>query len=568
MPGVPPSGSTRVLSAAVAPFILLLTPFAIFVQYQRYGWSHPEMMLFVLALAGTALLLGAAAAWSRVLEVAIIAALLTLFADLQLDEPGEKKLALGFVAIGAVVWLIRQHAARIIVLTVGTVLVLSLVPPRLETSATGSPARPSRADLPLLIHLVLDEHIGIEGLPKELTPPPFRSELESFFTDRRFMLFGRAYSEYPSTLWSLSHLLNLSPGGYVRDLSRRDAAAATFRLNRNAYFARLVRQGYAIHVFQPEYLDVCTSEVSPSACYTYRANGLGALDHLDAPPREKLSVVAGTFLARSEGYGRLKRLYRQTRRWLLDVGIPVPAWDWERSSSAPVGTMPVIERVAAEISKAGGGQLMYAHLLLPHYPYVYDADCRARPPSQWLMRGDSSDAGVPGEIINSHVSRAARYTLYLEQLLCAQRKIERIIDSIPPVLRDDAILIVQGDHGSRISLVDPITTTNASMGPADYTDHFSTLFAVRSPHLAAAYDGRLTPITCLLRTLVESDFRSASGTETCSTNKVVYFFGGVTPSARPFPEHATWLAGSPATASPAGLKSSANRLGARGVSPF
>ena len=490
----------------------------------------------MLALAALAFVLGAGAALSRVLEVAIIAALLTFFLDIQLDEPGEKKLAMAFVGIAAVVWLIRLHAARIVSLMLATVLVLSLGQSRSEAVSSGNPSSDSRRDLPLLVHLVLDEHIGIEGLPRELTPPAFKHQLETFFTDHRFMLFGRAYSEYPSTLWSLSHLLNLSPGGYVPDLSRAGTTAATFRLNRNAYFARLARQGYAIRVFQPEYLDVCTSEVPASACHTYRANGLRALEHLDAPPREKLSVVAGTFLARSEGYGRLKRLYGSARRRLLATGIPIPAWDWERSSSASVGTMPVFDRVAADLAKAEAGQAVYAHLLMPHYPYVYDAHCRARPPSQWLMRSDAFDGGVPGAMTNTQESRAARYALYLQQLLCTQRKIEQIIEAIPSSLRDDVILIVQGDHGSRISLVDPIGTVKASMAPADYTDHFSTLFAVRSRHLRPAYDERLTPITCLLRTLVESDFRSASGTDACSTNKVLYFFERNAPGARPFPD--------------------------------
>jgi hypothetical protein len=60
--------------------------------------------------------------------------------------------------------------------------------------------------------------------------------------------------------------------------------------------------------------------------------------------------------------------------------------------------------------------------------------------------------------------RAERYQGYFQQMLCAQKKVDALIAAIPPSLRDDAVIIVQGDHGSRISLVDP--TTVAPVAPA------------------------------------------------------------------------------------------------------
>jgi hypothetical protein len=67
---------------------------------------------------------------------------------------------------------------------------------------------------------------------------------------------------------------------------------------------------------------------------------------------------------------------------------------------------------------------------------------------------------------------------------CAlRRKSTPLIAAIPPSLRQDAIIIVQGDHGSRISLVDPTTVAKVAPSASDYADMFSTLFAVHSPSI-------------------------------------------------------------------------------------
>jgi hypothetical protein len=531
----------RVLRASIAPFLLLITPFVIFVQHQRYGPSHPEVLLVLLALTAAALLLGAGAARSHAFEVVVIAGLLILFADIQLDEPGEKRLLIAFVALGATLWFLRQHAARIVSLMVATMLAVSVLTPQSNAepvSAAGAPAASPNADLPFILHVILDEHIGVEGLPADLAPPAFRRDFQSFFVQRGFRLFGRAYSEYPATLWSLAQLLNLAPNGYTPGLTIPGKPDGTFRLTRSAYFDRLSKQGYTIRVYRPEYLDMCTEAVPASACHTYPANSLRALDALPVPTHQKVAVVAGAYLSRSELHTRAKRTYMGARQRVLGAGIPLPAWDWERGgTSAPLGTMPIFDRIAADLSRARRGELVFAHLLMPHYPYVFGAGCEPRPPREWLERSDAVDPRIPGGITNSPDSRAARYARYLDQILCTQRKIDQLLSAVPALVRRDAIVIIQGDHGSRISLVEPDTSARGSLVTSDYADYFSTLFAVRAPALEPGYDTRVTPITCLLRSLAHSDFRSIGEIEACSTSPVVHFWDGMAPPRpRPLPE--------------------------------
>ena len=45
------SGLTSILRASIAPFLLLITPFASYLEYNRLGITNPEVILAVLAIA-------------------------------------------------------------------------------------------------------------------------------------------------------------------------------------------------------------------------------------------------------------------------------------------------------------------------------------------------------------------------------------------------------------------------------------------------------------------------------------------------------------------------------------
>jgi hypothetical protein len=525
----------RVLRLSVAPFLLLITPFVGFVHYQGHGLANPEVMLVILPFAAVALVVGAASAFSPAVGIVALAALVAFFADVQAGEPGLRRLGLVFLASCLVFWILRRHAHRIVSVVMATLLALTFLSPRSEAVGVENAPHASlsggHADRPLILHLLLDEYIGLEGLPPDLTPAGFKDDRQAFFVERGFRVFGKAYSEYSMTVWSVPHLLNLSPGRYVSDLTVPGPAPRTYRLTRNAYFDRLARLGYAIRVHEPDYLYLCADSRSAS-CRTY-GRSLSVLDRLDVPLDVKVSVVGGTYLALSEAYGRMRDHYR-IARLTSARNLALPAWNWEQTVPAPARTMPMFDAVAADLSNAQRGTLVFAHILMPHYPYVYDANCAQRPANEWLLRSDNDRVNVLAGIINVPEGRAARYASYFQQVACTERKIARLLEAIPHALRDDAIIIVQGDHGSRITLVDPTEVATATQAVSDYADAFSTMFAVRSAAIEPGYDLRMTPITCLLRTLVDSNFASTSGIDACSSPPTVFFAtGGKTPSPRP-----------------------------------
>lgn len=531
------SGLRRILRASIAPFLLLITPFASYLQFNRLAVTNPEVILAVVAIVAVALLLGAVSVLSPALTVVVLAGLLTFFIDIQAREPGLKRLGLAFIALSVVLWLLRRHAARIVSLMMATMLALSFVPSRSQaaspdTASIAGGAPSERSDLPLVVHLMMDEYIGPEGVPMDLAPEGFKQQFQDFYIDRGFRLFGKAYSEYPKTMWSIPELLNLSPTHFVPDLMSADSSDNNYHLARNDYFDRMARVGYNVHVYQSSFIDLCPDN-GPATCRTYSTSSLDMLPRLNVPVTTKLAIIGGTFLGQSEAYSRTKEKYQTTRLRLQRAHIPMPKWNWEQGTAASVGTMPMFDAVADELSKAQRGTFVFAHFLLPHYPYAYNANCEQPRTSTFLNRNDYDRADVPGGIMNVPEGRAERYRGYFQQVLCAQKKVDALIAAIPPSLRQDAIIIVQGDHGSRISLVDPTTVAKVAPSASDYADMFSTLFAVHSPSIERGYDTRVTPITCLLRSLAQSDFKSLSGTDSCSTPNIVFFMGSETPQPRP-----------------------------------
>jgi hypothetical protein len=522
MAGRLPSRAVRVAGASVAPFAVLVTPFVIFLQYEQYGFLRAEVAWVLAVFAGLAVLVGACAQRSRTFALLVLAALLTWVADLELADPGLKRLLVLFVVMSAVLWTIRRHAATIVSLTMATVAGASLFSSQGSAAVSAEALPPARINLPLIVHIVLDEHIGVEGLPADVTPAGVKHGMVSFFADRGFRLFGNAYSEHAVTERSLSQQLNFVSGSYLSGLLGPGERPQTFRLVRNAYFARLHQIGYTVRVHQSNYVNLCAAG-NVASCTTYDPTAVRVIDAVPATGLQKISVVGGAFLARSEVFGRTKHFYYRMRRRLVARHLHVPRWNWDQPLVAPVATMRAIHSVRTDLQNARRGDAVFVHLLMPHYPYVYDESCRPRPPTEWLKRSDANNVELADGATNTREGRAIRYARYLQQTACVHRQLEELLTAIPVSLRQDAIVIVQGDHGSRIGLAAPIASARALFSASDYADYFSTLFAVRSPRLEPGHDRRTMSINCLLRTLVNSEFSSIDGADACSTSRAVFF---------------------------------------------
>ena len=141
---------------------------------------------------------------------------------------------------------------------------------------------------------------------------------------------------------------------------------------------------------------------------------------------KKVWIIASMYLRRSTIHTEIRKLHKFFRGIAAPHGWRLPKWDWNRIHVGPVPVFSVIERLIADLSASPGGTLYFAHLLLPHSPFIYDAACRLRPVADWMDRADSGD--IPP--YNTSETRRVRYERYFEQIRCLYKKLDLILDNI------------------------------------------------------------------------------------------------------------------------------------------
>jgi arylsulfatase A-like enzyme len=141
-------------------------------------------------------------------------------------------------------------------------------------------------------------------------------------------------------------------------------------------------------------------------------------------------------------------------------------------------------------------------LLLPHRPVHVDEECRA-------LADPSKHVGynLPGHPPDS-LWRATLKS-YAGQVRCAHRVLAGIIDAIDSTVgRDNAIVIVQGDHGSRIHAYDPHDPDQPldAYSTSELNADFATLLAVRRPGVPARLRREPAAVQDVIRELARSGF--------------------------------------------------------------
>ncbi|MEE8476563.1 MAG: sulfatase-like hydrolase/transferase [Myxococcota bacterium] len=471
-------------ASLAAGAMLLVIPFLIFVRYHDYSLATPEILTSFGLLAAVGILLGLAmeiaGAISRVL---ILSGLITLMVDIQVESPERDGILWGTFGASLIFgWLLRRQLARVGSVVLVVLLVSSAVLPAGRVAAITHPVEkpaPGNPALPNFLHIILDEQIGVEGIPAEFDPDGHHTQaLQSFYLDRGFQVFGRSYSRYFDTSFSLSNLFNFETGAVS---GNHDVRVGTgFALTNNAYFDLMTKRGYQIHVYQTDYLDFCRSEgANIASCFTYHLESIKSIEDAPLGISEKIRVVLSM-------YARLSNLFSRH----------VPAL--RRVSS--VSTIAVFDKLQADMLRADPGSLFLVHLMLPHYPYAYRANCELRPSTaDWLYAHD--ERLRPRR--NDAASREERYPRYLEQVACLNLKLGSLFDALEDVgLLEQTMILVHGDHGSRIDLLPPTAWWDSELTATDYVDLFSTLVAFKTPDGRAAYDRRMLPLDSLFSMLV------------------------------------------------------------------
>ena len=498
----------------LTPALLLLAPGLHLLRSHGHPLLRFEVLLVAAGVVTLGLLAGVALHRGRpALRLSILVAVIAIAWDLWFAEG---TLPWAVISVGTIILLVialRSHITTIAFAVSLALLGSTLLPPvaRVESSVvTWTGAVPDTV-LPPIFHFVVDEHGGLAGLAEDTA---LVRELSAWYGEHGFRLCPNAYSPYFDTYNSLPNLVNFTaqPVDGVQ-LEIAPPARPEFRDNR--YFERMRERGYAIRVYQPDYMDMCGSRARSGvvSCFTYPANSVRYLADMDLRVRDRARVLVSYLLInRSWFFERsVAGYHRGLRPALAKLGIPVPRREWRGDQiHPPIGE--VLGNLGRDLASGANGTLFFVHLLMPHNPYQYDARCR--PLGRLEDRLDRDSPNAPEGVDNTIESRARRLELYGDQVRCLVQQMDSFLaglDSRGILAR--STIIVHGDHGTRITIRRP--EGGAGVGlltQRDLLDGFSTLFAVKSPRIEAGTDTAIAAIGDLLSQLVTTNFASVDGT--------------------------------------------------------
>jgi len=503
----------------LAILFVLLAPYLNYVQHNDFIFEVVNLAVvgvFITVSAALATLLRFVP--SDILRVGILAFLLLLFVDIQLYwfESWIQKLGIGAFVLGRLSWIGRRHLSVFVAAVFGTMVAGTVVLALWDGSVVrDSTARPSAAsgnsNLPVYVHIILDEFMGPEGFDTNVASQrAIKNEIQTFFADQGFRLFGRAYSPYYDSHDSIPAFLNMTETSETAQFYWEDGE--DYIVAQNRYFEILRSRGYQINVYQSSYMDYCMS--SPAdirKCVTYDFLSITSTSLARLGTAEKAQVVVTMYASLATLSDVAFAAYGALRSTLAVLGLALPEWVEWSNRPGPIPVMPVFDELIRGVTTAQGGSMFFAHLLIPHFPYSLDSNCRIRRPLMTWENRSLKRATSTGRA-NTIASRHARYAAYIPQVRCALMKVQNLLDTLKDRgLYDDATIVIQGDHGSRIVRVEPMLVNQDLLTQQDYTDAFLALYAVKSPEISPGYEPRPASLPQLMRALVQGDMDVPAG---------------------------------------------------------
>lgn len=369
-----------------------------------------------------------------------------------------------------------------------------------------------------LIHLILAGHAGYAAaaedwqrlnakadVPKDAAFNP--TFIPAFYKSNGFAFYPSAYLRHANKYRNIANILNPSAAEDTSNLFSRDDAVyytvsdeAPAFATRNDLFKALKDQGYTLNVYQTYPFDFCKGDGAKNVdvCLTYPAP-IGALYRTNLSTGARLMLLAGHWL-NSTPFGKdvLKYAYDKVAQktnpdYFPFLGNPL-------SRSLPVGQPAVLSRLRRDVLAAKGKNAFFVHLDLPHYPYVYDQNCRLKTdPSKWRSNASYTNR-------NEFEGELRRWEDYDRQLFCTYAQINYLIRDLDAAKKlDDTTLVIHGDKGADIrkEARDDEDTTRVDKAINRFKNNMTTVFAIRKPAGKAEVRAEACDVPTLISRYVE-----------------------------------------------------------------
>lgn len=416
--------------------------------------------------------------------------------------PGAFGLVAALIVIAAVYWRLRDRIQNILLVFVSVFLAMIIVQspaPRISDAQEVANLRTTWAAsgefderLPVVLHLVFDEMMS-PGAIDETIPTGATARQELYALGERYGL--RTFdSVYSRSFFSGVSMPNLFNAEYHGDTSRAHRFTRPVeRLPQNGYFEDMARRGYRTVVFQTSLLDFCASS-SVRMCETFPSFDPNAADGGSLDLRSRIVHVSDVLLDSYEP-SYVSRLGRRVLSYLGEA--PSEAAELGADDRFDVhGFTSWFDRFIGFVEGVPRGTHVFAHLMVPHGPYMLSEDCR--------ITGNGGVGYYLGNRFPDETARAAArreyFAAYFAQLRCVRDRIAAFLEAVrrTPTLHD-ARIIIHGDHGSRISVGNLIEDYETD----DYIANYGAYFAVRAPGVPPGRDCEFLSLIEAFRRFVE-----------------------------------------------------------------
>ncbi|MFK7897002.1 MAG: hypothetical protein AB8G23_14250 [Myxococcota bacterium] len=470
-----------------AVFLILWTPFFSFSAYRGHPVPIGSLVYSASLFAIPAFLLALLAGHERRYRyVGVFSALVLIFLDVQFSWMQGLPAVVALLAVVAAFWALRGNLALILTTIFATMLASTMLTPsrgyedntlvvNQEVQARPLAAPDSRAPAnETFIHIILDEFIGVEGIPEEVEGArTLKRQISRFFEKHGFTLYPNAYSEYALSKHSISSILNFEA---TTEPHTNFKSKRPYILLGNRSFEALAKRYSALHVTQSTYMDFCQESPIPIAsCFTYRFDGSEWLRTAALDDTDKLNILFGMYFNLPGFFELVRKGYVRVRDAAEGVGIALPAgiiWD---GRVTPIASINAFDHFRKTVLDSDPGTAHFGHIDLPHGPYVFDASCNLTGnPFGWL-----SHRPLHGRE-NTTEGRRIRYEQYFDQIRCTMTRLDRFFGELKANGKwRHATILIHGDHGSRLYKTRVLGRNQERLTRADLMDGFSALFAVR-----------------------------------------------------------------------------------------
>ena len=260
---------------------------------------------------------------------------------------------------------------------------------------------------PDIYYLIFDRYAGMETL-KDVYNYDIR-EFNKYLTDKGFYVASGSHANYPASFLSLASSLNMKYINYFSEELGEEATDRTrvYEIIQDFEVQRLLKSSGYKYIHVGSWWEPTRTNKNADKNFIYTSKNLAYLELDEFSTKLLETTVLPPILAKflvendkDEIYSR--KDHRNRASYQFDRLFEIP-------------------------SLADSPKFVFAHVILPHAPFVFNENCDSI---------TELEVGEKGNLAN-----------YLNQLTCVNTKIEEIVDEIFKQSNRSAIIILQADEG-------------------------------------------------------------------------------------------------------------------------